>query len=179
MNTIVKQTLQNEEREMRAVYCDTLCKLAQEDSRICVLDADLIGSSGMQPFFKQFPDRAIDCGIQEANMVGMAAGLSAAGMVPFAHSFAPFATRRVMDQIFISCAYGKQNVRIVGSDPGVTAAYNGGTHMPFEDMGCLMSQDHFDRTLGQRAAGAGGAHAARCLWRVLHPHASQKRGGHL
>ena len=72
-------------------------------------------------------------------MVGMAAGLSAAGMVPFAHSFAPFATRRVMDQIFISCAYGKQNVRIVGSDPGVTAAYNGGTHMPFEDMGCLMS----------------------------------------
>lgn len=139
MSYTVKQTLQNEEREMRAVYCDTLCKLAQEDSRICVLDADLIGSSGMQPFFKQFPQRAIDCGIQEANMVGMAAGLSAAGMVPFAHSFAPFATRRVMDQIFISCAYGKQNVRIVGSDPGVTAAYNGGTHMPFEDMGCLMA----------------------------------------
>ncbi len=139
MSYTVKQTLENEAREMRAVYCDTLCRLAREDSRICVLDADLIGSSGMQPFFKEFPDRAIDCGIQEANMVGMAAGLSAAGMVPFAHSFAPFATRRVMDQIFISCAYGKQNVRIVGSDPGVTAAYNGGTHMPFEDMGCLMS----------------------------------------
>ena len=139
MSYQVKQTLQNEEREMRAVYCETLCQMAREDSRICVLDADLIGSSGMGPFFKEFPDRAVDCGIQEANMVGMAAGLSAAGMVPFAHSFAPFATRRVMDQIFISCAYGKQNVRIVGSDPGVTAAYNGGTHMPFEDMGCLMS----------------------------------------
>lgn len=139
MSYQVKANLQTEEKEMRAIYCDTLCALAREDSRICALDADLIGSSGMQPFFTEFPDRAIDCGIQEANMVGVAAGLSSAGMVPFAHSFGPFATRRVMDQIFISCAYGRQNVRIVGSDPGVTAAYNGGTHMPFEDMGCLLS----------------------------------------
>ena len=72
-------------------------------------------------------------------MIGVAAGLSAAGMIPFAHSFGPFASRRCVDQIFISCAYAKANVRIVGSDPGVTAAYNGGTHMPFEDMGTLMS----------------------------------------
>ncbi|WP_458863097.1 transketolase family protein [Acidaminobacterium chupaoyuni] len=139
MNYKVKETLENEAKEMRAVYTQTLCEMAREDSRICVLDADLIGSSGVGAFFKEFPDRAVDCGIQEANMIGMAAGLSAAGMVPFAHSFGPFATRRVLDQIFISCAYGKQNVRIIGSDPGVTAAYNGGTHMPFEDMGCLMS----------------------------------------
>ena len=142
MNYRVKQTFQTEEREMRAVYCETLRQMAREDSRICALDADLIGSSGMKPFFQEFPDRAVNCGIQESNMIGMAAGLSAAGMVPFAHSFAPFATRRVMDQIFISCAYGKQNVRIVGSDPGVTAAYNGGTHMPFEDMGCLTAIPH-------------------------------------
>ena len=72
-------------------------------------------------------------------MIGVAAGMSAAGMIPFAHSFGPFASRRCVDQIFISCAYAKLNVRIVGSDPGVTAAYNGGTHMPFEDMGALMS----------------------------------------
>ena len=72
-------------------------------------------------------------------MIGVAAGMSAAGMVPFAHSFGPFASRRCVDQIFISCAYAKLNVRIIGSDPGVTAAYNGGTHMPFEDMGTLMS----------------------------------------
>ena len=65
--------------------------------------------------------------------------VAAAGMIPFAHSFGPFASRRCVDQIFISCAYAKANVRIVGSDPGVTAAYNGGTHMPFEDMGTLMS----------------------------------------
>ena len=135
----IKNKFEKETVEMRRVYCDTLLELAREDKRICVLDADLVGSSGVKPFFKEFPDRAVDCGIQESNMIGVAAGMSAAGMVPFAHSFGPFASRRVLDQIFISCAYAKLNVRIVGSDPGVCAAYNGGTHMPFEDMGALMS----------------------------------------
>lgn len=135
----VKKTFEKESREMRAVYCETLQQLARENDRICILDADLVGSSGVKPFFQEFPDRAIDCGIQENNMIGVAAGLSAAGMIPFAHSFGPFASRRCVDQIFISCSYAKANVRIVGSDPGVTAAYNGGTHMPFEDMGTLMS----------------------------------------
>ena len=135
----VKSVFEKEAREMRAVYCETLQQLARENDRIAVLDADLVGSSGTKPFFNEFPDRAIDCGIQENNMIGVAAGMSAAGMIPFAHSFGPFAPRRCVDQIFISCAYAKLNVRIVGSDPGVTAAYNGGTHMPFEDMGTLMS----------------------------------------
>lgn len=135
----VKSVFEKEAREMRVVYCETLQQLARENDRIAVLDADLVGSSGTKPFFNEFPDRAIDCGIQENNMIGVAAGMSAAGMIPFAHSFGPFASRRCVDQIFISCAYAKLNVRIVGSDPGVTAAYNGGTHMPFEDMGALMS----------------------------------------
>lgn len=135
----VKSVFEKEAREMRAVYCQTLQELARENDRIAVLDADLVGSSGMKAFFNEFPDRAINCGIQENNMVGVAAGMSAAGMIPFAHSFGPFASRRCVDQIFISCAYAKLNVRIIGSDPGVTAAYNGGTHMPFEDMGTLMS----------------------------------------
>lgn len=135
----VKSVFEKDAREMRAVYCQTLQELARENDRICILDADLVGSSGVKPFFQEFPDRAVDCGIQENNMIGVAAGLSAAGMIPFAHSFGPFASRRCVDQIFISCAYAKANVRIVGSDPGVTAAYNGGTHMPFEDMGTLMS----------------------------------------
>ena len=135
----VKSVFEKEAREMRAVYCETLQQLARENGRIAVLDADLVGSSGTKPFFNEFPDRAIDCGIQENNMIGVAAGMSAAGMIPFAHSFGPFASRRCVDQIFISCAYAKLNVRIVGSDPGVTAAYNGGTHMPFEDVGTLMS----------------------------------------
>lgn len=139
MNYKVKPTFEKDTVEMRKVYTDTLIELAKADKRICILDADLVGSSGTKAFFKEFPERAIDCGIQEANMIGVAAGMSAVGMIPFAHSFAPFATRRVLDQIFISAAYAKLNVRIIGSDPGVTAAYNGGTHMPFEDMGVLMS----------------------------------------
>ncbi len=122
---------------MRDVYCATLMELAKVNKNIVALDADLISSSGMRPFFKAYPDRAVQCGIAEANMIGVAAGLSLTGKIPFCHSFGPFATRRVCDQIYVSAAYAKLNVRIVGSDPGVTAAYNGGTHMPFEDMAVL------------------------------------------
>jgi transketolase len=75
-------------------------------------------------------------------MVGIAAGLSAVGKIPFAHSFGCFTSRRACDQIMISCAYSKLNVRLIGSDPGITAAHNGGTHMPFEDMGVLRSIPH-------------------------------------
>lgn len=126
-----------EKQEMRNVYCETLIKLASEDERVVVLDADLMSSMGMVPFAKAYPERTFNVGVQEANMIGVAAGLSATGKIPFAHSFGPFATRRCYDQIFLSCGYAKANVRIVGSDPGVTAAYNGGTHMPFEDLGIL------------------------------------------
>ena len=70
-------------------------------------------------------------------MIGVAAGLSAVGKIPFVHTFGPFATRRVCDQIFMSALYAKNNVKIVGSDPGITAQINGGTHMPFEDMGLM------------------------------------------
>ena len=83
MGYTVKSVFEKEAVEMRKVYCNTLMELAETDPRICVLDADLVGSSGVKPFFQKFPDRAIDCGIQEANMIGVAAGLSAAGMVPF------------------------------------------------------------------------------------------------
>ncbi|MBQ4040823.1 MAG: transketolase family protein [Oscillospiraceae bacterium] len=124
---------------MRDACCQTLMDMAEKNKDIVVLDSDLVNSSGLKPFFKFFPDRAIECGIAEANMIGIAAGLSAVGKVPFAHSFGCFASRRVCDQIMISCSYAKLNVRIIGSDPGVTAAKNGGTHMPFEDMGVLRS----------------------------------------
>lgn len=124
---------------MRDAYCKTLMDIASENEDIVVLDADLVSSSGMKPFFKAFPDRAINVGVAEANMAGIAAGLSAVGKIPFAHSFGCFATRKTCDQIMISAAYAKLNVKILGSDPGVTASYNGGTHMPFEDMGVLRS----------------------------------------
>jgi len=126
-----------EETMMREVYASTLMELARSDERVVVLDADLMNSMGMVPFGEAFPDRTFNVGVQEANMIGVAAGLSAAGKVPFAHSFGPFATRKAYDATFISGAYARLNVRIVGSDPGITAAYNGGTHMPFEDMGIM------------------------------------------
>lgn len=70
-------------------------------------------------------------------MAGVAAGLSAMGMIPFIHSFAVFSSRRMFDQVFVSCALAKKNVKIIGSDPGITASYNGATHMSFEDIGVL------------------------------------------
>lgn len=135
----INETFEKNPKMMRETYCDTLIELALDNEDIVALDADLVSSSGMKPFFQRFPDRAFNCGVAEANMIGIAAGLSAMGKIPFAHSFGCFASRRVCDQVMISAAYAKQNVRIVGTDPGVTAAYNGGTHMPFEDMGVLRS----------------------------------------
>lgn len=124
-------------REMRTVFCETLMNMAENDQKVIVLDADLMLAMGTIPFREKYPERTFDCGVQEANMIGVAAGLSATGFIPFAHTFAPFASRRACDQIFMSCAYAKQNVKIVGSDPGITAALNGGTHMPFEDLGIM------------------------------------------
>lgn len=126
-----------DEKEMRAVFAETMADLAASDPRVVYLDCDLMNSISMGDFAKLFPERTINCGIQEANMVGVAAGMSATGMIPFTHTFGPFASRRVMDQVFISAAYAKLNVRMIGSDPGITAALNGGTHMPFEDMGMM------------------------------------------
>jgi len=135
----INESFEKNPKMMREAYCERLIELAMENENIVILDADLVSSSGVKPFFSRFPDRAIQCGVAEANMIGIASGLSAMGKIPFAHSFGCFATRRVCDQIMISAAYARQNVRIVGTDPGITAAYNGGTHMPFEDMGVLRS----------------------------------------
>ena len=137
MTILLAKNSVKEDIEMRNVYCQTLIELARGNEQIVALDADLMSSMGMIPFLKEFPERTFNCGVQEANMMGVAAGLSATGKVPFAHTFGPFATRRCYDQVFLSGAYTKSNIRIIGSDPGITAAYNGGTHMPFEDMGIM------------------------------------------
>lgn len=124
---------------MRDAFCNALMKASEQNRDIVFLDADLSSAFGMAPYNKAYPERSIQCGIAEANMVGIAAGLSSVGKIPFAHSFGCFTSRRTCDQIMISCAYAKQNVRLIGSDPGIMAAHNGGTHMPFEDMGVLRS----------------------------------------
>lgn len=131
--------LKKDEREMREVFSDILGRHMAEDELVCYLDADLSSCVKTRGLIEKYPHRAMNCGIAEANMMGVAAGMSAAGMKPYVHTFGPFATRRVMDQVFMSIAYAKQDVRIFGSDPGVTAAYNGGTHMPFEDMAVMLS----------------------------------------
>lgn len=109
--------------------------LAAEHPEVVFLESDLAGCSNSTMFQKQYPDRFFNCGIAEANMVGVAAGLSSMGFVPFAHSFGCFATRRAYDQLFLSVGYAKQRVILIGTDAGVTAQLNGGTHMPFEDVG--------------------------------------------
>lgn len=126
-----------EHEEMRKVYCDTMIALAKDDPRIVDVEADLTGAHGMKPFKAAYPDRSFNVGIAEANMVGVAAGLSACGKIPFVHSFATFASRRCFDQIAVSVCYAGLNVKIVGSDPGVGAELNGGTHMALEDMGLM------------------------------------------
>ncbi len=126
-----------DDRELRQTLANALVEKAKTDDRIVVLEADLMSCHATKVFKTAYPERFVNVGIAEQNMIGIAAGLSATGKIPFAYSFGPFATRRCYDQIFISVAYAHQNVKIVGSDPGVTAEYNGGTHMPFEDMALM------------------------------------------
>jgi transketolase len=116
------------------VYGATLVELAERDPRVMVLEADLMRCSGTAPFQARFPERTIQAGIAEANMVGMAAGLAAVGMTPFCASFCTFASRRVYDQAFVSVALADLNVKIVGTQPGVLMEVNGATHMCFEDI---------------------------------------------
>jgi transketolase len=125
------------DKKMTTVYAETLVELGQENQNIVVLEADLMASHETKEFQKRFPGRAFNVGVAEANMVGIAAGLSATGKIPFAATFGSFAARRTYDQFFISANYARLNVKLVGSDPGITAAHNGGTHMPFEDIGLM------------------------------------------
>ena len=108
--------------------------MCEKDSDVIYLDADLMNCIGTLKWGMQHPEKAIDCGIAEANMIGVAAGLAAEGFKPVCHTFGPFASRRCFDQVFLSAAYAKNDITIIGTDPGVTAALNGGTHMPFEDV---------------------------------------------
>ncbi len=123
---------------MTSVYVDHIKALMAKDPAVMELESDLggslLGAPAMKEIYEKYPKQLINCGIQEANMISVAAGLSLMGRKPFAHSFAAFVSRRATDQAFISGAYAGSNVRIVGTDPGVSAQLNGGTHMPFEDV---------------------------------------------
>ncbi len=125
--------------DLRDIYANKLLELMEENKQIVAIDADLAKANGTLMLRKKFPSRAFDVGVAEANMACIAAGMASYGMIPFIGSFTPFATRRICDQIAISIAYAKSNVKIVGSDPGISAELNGGTHMSMEDIGVVRS----------------------------------------
>ena len=108
--------------------------LAEKDPDFIYLDADLMSCIGTTKWAQENPTRAINCGIAEANMVGVAAGLAAVGYKPICHTFGTFASRRCYDQAFLAGGYTGNDLTVIGTDPGICAAFNGGTHMPFEDM---------------------------------------------
>lgn len=125
--------------EMRKVLATELDRLMSENENIVVINADLSKPNGLINLKDKYPERAINIGIAEQNMACVAAGMSSYGFIPFISTFTPFATRRICDQVAISCAYAKQNVKIIGTDPGISAEFNGGTHMSMEDIGVLRS----------------------------------------
>ena len=117
----------------------TLNELMAEDKSIVYVDCDLMGCINTKQLVKNYPDRAFEAGIAEGNAAGVAAGLAATGKKVFFHSFGTFSSRRCYDQIYMSAAYAGLSVRVLGSDAGVTAAFNGGTHMPLEDAAMYLS----------------------------------------
>jgi transketolase len=119
--------------DMRDAYGETLAEIG-EDSRVVVLDADLSHSNKTDIFKMKHPERFFEAGIAEANMIGVAAGLSLAGLIPFTHTFSVFAAGRVYDQIRISVCYQNANVKIVGTSAGLSDAHDGATHQSVDDV---------------------------------------------
>lgn len=126
-------------RACRDALVSTLDELMAADPTVCYIDCDLMGCSNTKGIWKKYPDRTFQAGIAEANGAGVAAGLAATGKKVFFHSFGTFSSRRCYDQIYMSAAYAGLSVRVLGSDAGVTAAFNGGTHMPLEDGAMYLS----------------------------------------
>lgn len=126
-----------DEKETRAGFGDGIFEAAQEDERIVALTADLAGSLKLNNFIKHFPERFYQCGIAEANMMGIAAGLTIGGKIPYTTTFANFSTSRVYDQIRQSIAYSGKNVKICASHAGLTLGEDGATHQVLEDIGMM------------------------------------------
>ena len=124
-------------KDTRSGFGAGLLEAGKNNSNVVALCADLTGSLKMDAFQKEFPHRFIQCGISEANMIGMSAGLTIGGKIPFAGTFANFATGRVFDQIRQSVAYSGKNVKICASHAGLTLGEDGATHQILEDIGLM------------------------------------------
>jgi transketolase len=124
-------------KDTRSGFGDGIVEVARRNKDVVALTADLAGSLKLQQFIKEFPERFIQVGIAEANMIGMAAGLTIGGKIPYTTTFANFSTGRVYDQIRQSVAYSKKNVKICASHAGVTLGEDGATHQILEDIGLM------------------------------------------
>jgi len=126
-----------EKKDTRSGFGAGLLELGRSNPDVVALCADLTGSLKMDAFEKEFPERFIQCGIAEANMMGIAAGLTIGGKIPFTGTFANFSTGRVYDQIRQSIAYSGKNVKICASHAGLTLGEDGATHQILEDIGMM------------------------------------------
>lgn len=124
-------------KDTRSGFGDGIVAAARKNPNVVALTADLAGSLKLNQFMKEFPERFVQCGIAEANMIGVAAGLTIGGKIPFATTFANFATGRVYDQIRQSVAYSEKNVKIAASHAGLTLGEDGATHQILEDIGLM------------------------------------------
>jgi len=124
-------------KDTRSGFGAGLHELGKKNPNVVALCADLIGSLKMEEFAKEFPDRFFQTGIAEANMIGLAAGLTIGGKIPFTGTFASFSTGRVYDQIRQSVAYSNKNVKICASHAGITLGEDGATHQIMEDIGLM------------------------------------------
>ncbi|MBD2702365.1 transketolase family protein [Spirosoma sp. BT702] len=126
-----------DKKDTRSGFGAGIAELGKTHPNVVALTADLAGSLKLETFIKEYPERFIQCGIAEANMIGVSAGLTIGGKIPFATTFANFATGRVYDQIRQSVAYSNKNVKICASHAGVTLGEDGATHQILEDLGMM------------------------------------------
>ncbi|BAV09260.1 transketolase [Filimonas lacunae] len=134
---MVKDIQVQNEKETRGGFGEGIYEIGKANSNVVVLTADLAGSMKIGPFIKEFPERYVQCGIAEANMIGIAAGLTIGGKIPYTTTFANFSTGRVYDQIRQSVAYSGKNVKICASHAGLTLGEDGATHQILEDIGMM------------------------------------------
>ncbi len=147
----------------RESFGEALTALAETNPDIVVLDADLAEATKTGIFKKKYPERFIDCGIAECNMIGIAAGLATCGKVPFAASFAMFSAGRAFEQVRNSVGYPHLNVKVVGSHAGISVGEDGATHQCCEDIALMRSipgmvvlnpADHYEMQAAVKAAAA-------------------------
>jgi transketolase len=134
---LLKEIISTGNKDTRSGFGDGIVEAARKNPNIVALTADLAGSLKLNQFMKEFPDRFYQCGIAEANMMGIAAGLTIGGKIPYTTTFANFSTGRVYDQIRQSIAYSEKNVKICASHAGLTLGEDGATHQILEDIGLM------------------------------------------